>query len=389
MRDRRGARARRTPVLEGLIEGLRTLEYRGYDSAGVAVADGAADRDPAQGGPHRAPRGARSPTAPWRARTVGIGHTRWATHGPPSDENAHPHTDGDGRVALVHNGIIENYLELRARARRATASRFRSETDTEVLAHLIGRELERGAAPGRGGARERCGAGPAATTRSRRSRRRSGRELVCARQGPPLVVARRRRTRAWLASDVLALILRTRATSSSSRTATWPSSRRARSASPTSTARASSARVRHIDWDAEAAEQGRLRALHAQGDPRAARRARAHGLRPHAVESRATCEFEDAAASATRDLRARSSASQVVACGTALHAGCIARYLIEGLARRAGRRRLRLGVPLPRPAPGARHAGAGDLAVGRDRRHAGGAAPGARARRARRSPSAT
>jgi glucosamine--fructose-6-phosphate aminotransferase (isomerizing) len=116
-----------------LVEGLHRLEYRGYDSAGVAV--------------HRAGKLAvfkaqgrvRDMEAKLPARisaNVGIGHTRWATHGAPSDENAHPHLGGDGRIALIHNGIVENARELRARLQRQGIE-FVSETDTELLAHLI------------------------------------------------------------------------------------------------------------------------------------------------------------------------------------------------------------------------------------------------------------
>ena len=127
-----------TPIL---LEGLRRLEYRGYDSAGIALIDagklqirkkkGKIDeglarllpQDPAQG-------------------DVGLGHTRWATHGPPSDENSHPHLDRSGRIAVVHNGVIENFDRLKERLQKAGHT-FASATDTEVLAHLIGEHYEK------------------------------------------------------------------------------------------------------------------------------------------------------------------------------------------------------------------------------------------------------
>ena len=127
-------------VVPTIIEGLRRLEYRGYDSAGIAVA----------GGPH----GLELRRAPGKLKnleavidkspvngTFGIGHTRWATHGRPTEENAHPHRDGSGTLVVVHNGIVENYLTLKQML-IAKGHKFFSETDTEIIAHLIEDELE-------------------------------------------------------------------------------------------------------------------------------------------------------------------------------------------------------------------------------------------------------
>ncbi len=131
-----------SPVAERLIESLKRLEYRGYDSAGVAtIASGRLDRRRAKG-KIRALEDAVQ-TAPIGG-AVGIGHTRWATHGAPSEPNAHPHRAG--RVAVVHNGIIENFAELKAEL-AADGRTFESETDTEVVAHLIDRELAAGKPP--------------------------------------------------------------------------------------------------------------------------------------------------------------------------------------------------------------------------------------------------
>jgi glucosamine--fructose-6-phosphate aminotransferase (isomerizing) len=132
----------RKPVANRLIQSLKRLEYRGYDSAGVAVAhDGAIERRRAQGKLCGLEQLLKEQPI---AGTVGIGHTRWATHGVPSERNAHPHKAG--RVTLVHNGIIENFAPLKAEL-EAKGRIFESETDTEVVAHLIDEALEEGLAP--------------------------------------------------------------------------------------------------------------------------------------------------------------------------------------------------------------------------------------------------
>ena len=126
-------------AIDVVLDGLRRLEYRGYDSAGAAVIG---------------PEGLQIRRAAGRIKnlegilrerpidgSIGLGHTRWATHGRPTDENAHPHTDGSGELVVVHNGIIENYLPIKERL-QAQGHVFRSETDTEVIAHLVQRHLQ-------------------------------------------------------------------------------------------------------------------------------------------------------------------------------------------------------------------------------------------------------
>src|SRR3974390_3418093 len=132
----------REPVAPLMVDALKRLEYRGYDSAGVATREkGCLARRGAEGKlRNREQRLGREPLA----GTIGIGHTRWATHGRPNEVNAHPHATD--RVAVVHNGIIENFTELR-RELEAKGAKFATETDTEVIAHLVTDEMQQGRSP--------------------------------------------------------------------------------------------------------------------------------------------------------------------------------------------------------------------------------------------------
>ena len=193
-------------ALSVVVEGLRRLEYRGYDSAGVAVVSGARLESRKKAG-KLANLEVLLGSDPLPASTTGIGHTRWATHGAPNDVNAHPHVSEDGRIAVIHNGIIENFAELRAELTEAGVM-LTSETDTEVVAHLLAAEAPRAG-------------GDLAEAMRRVCRRLEGAFtlvaidseqpdlVVGARRNSPLVVGRGQGEN-FMASDVSAFIAHTR-----------------------------------------------------------------------------------------------------------------------------------------------------------------------------------
>jgi glucosamine--fructose-6-phosphate aminotransferase (isomerizing) len=190
-------------VVPLLMDGLRRLEYRGYDSAGVvAVQDGAFQTVKAEGKLDRLKEKLEKEPV---AGCYGLGHTRWATHGPPSERNAHPMVDSRGRLALIHNGIIENFLPLKKRL-IAEGWTFKSDTDTEVVANLISSYLDGDlrAAVARA-VKELEGMYAFAVV----SIETEGQEIVAARQGPPLVVGLAQGEQ-FLASDPAALLAYTK-----------------------------------------------------------------------------------------------------------------------------------------------------------------------------------
>ncbi|MGZ5479273.1 MAG: isomerizing glutamine--fructose-6-phosphate transaminase, partial [Candidatus Aminicenantales bacterium] len=189
-------------TVPGLIEGLRRLEYRGYDSAGIAVLNG-------DGLERRRVKGKVRDLAEEIRRhpitgACGIGHTRWATHGRPSEDNAHPHTDCSGTIALLHNGIVENYWSLKEKL-LAEGHVFKTETDTEVIVHLVEKHFHGSLEEAlRAAVKELEGAFAVACISSR-----DPGKIVAARNGPPVVVGFGS-GESFLSSDITPLLAHTR-----------------------------------------------------------------------------------------------------------------------------------------------------------------------------------
>jgi glucosamine--fructose-6-phosphate aminotransferase (isomerizing) len=327
-----------------ILEGLRRLEYRGYDSAGLCILNNGRFE-------LRKKAGRINDLAALLAKqpakgTTGIGHTRWATHGPPTDQNAHPHLDQSGKVALVHNGVIENHQQLKQRL-LAKGHQFVSQTDTEVLAHLVGDyydELGKSALPGTTGSGKNAppASDGAALTEAVRLALKDvvgtygiavvhadhPNAIVGARRGSPLLLGVGRDEN-FLASDVSAIIAHTRRVVYLNDFEIVTLTRDDFQVS-TIEAAAVSPQIREVEFAAEEVERGKfphfmLKEIFEQ---------------PHAVQnaSRGRISLQDGTARlgglnlSPAELRAVDRIIYI-GCGTALHAGMIGEYLMEELAR--------------------------------------------------------
>ena len=310
-------------ALEVVVEGLRRLEYRGYDSAGVAVVT--------QGQISVAKKAGKIANLdkvlaedPLPAGRIGIGHTRWATHGAPNDINAHPHLSADGRIALVHNGIIENYAGLRAEL-EAAGVRLKSETDTEVAVQLLGREVA-------------AGASLADALRTVSARLSGAFTLVAVDAAEPdVVVAARRNSplvvgvgqgQNFVASDVSAFIEHTRDAIELGQDQVVEITQSTVTVTDFFGAPAE-VRPYYVDWDLSAAEKGGYdwfmrKEIYEQ---------------PQAVADTLLGRFDANGALTLDEVRLSEAELRsidkivVIACGTSFYAGLVAKYAIEHWTR--------------------------------------------------------
>ncbi|MFI6286938.1 glutamine--fructose-6-phosphate transaminase (isomerizing) [Streptomyces sp. NPDC051018] len=310
-------------ALDVVVAGLKRLEYRGYDSAGVAVL--------ADGGLAAAKKAGKLVNLdkelagrPLPSGTTGIGHTRWATHGGPTDANAHPHLDNAGRVAVVHNGIIENFAALRAELSERGHD-LASDTDTEVVAHLLAESFS--------------SCGDLAEAMRQVCRRLEGAftlvavhadepdTVVGARRNSPLVVGVGE-GESFLASDVAAFIAHTRSAIELGQDQVVELRRDGVTVtgfdgSPGET------RSYHVDWDASAAEKGGYASF----------MLKEIAEQPKAVADTLLGRIDDAGSLMLDEVRIPASVLRaaekvvIVACGTAFHAGLIAKYAVEHWTR--------------------------------------------------------
>ena len=305
-----------------LLDGMAKLEYRGYDSAGIAVI-GPENVIKIQKKVGRLANLEAIVKADPNEGTVGIGHTRWATHGRPSDMNAHPHASEDGKFAVVHNGIIENYMPLKEELIEK-GYHFKSETDTEVVAHLL----------------EDMYDGDFVSTVRRMLARVDGAyaleiicadepdKIICTKKENPLVIGLGKGEN-FVASDIPAIINYTRDTYILSDGELAIVTRDNVSVFDRE-GNAIDKEVFHVSWNAEAAEKGgyehfMLKEIHDQ--PKAVR----DTFGTHISEDGKTVHFEEL--NWTADDVAAFNKILIVACGTAYHAGLVTKQYIENLAR--------------------------------------------------------
>lgn len=302
-----------------LLDGLRRLEYRGYDSAGVAVTNGKINVRKAEGKIDRlADLLDRSPLE----GTIGIGHTRWATHGEPSDVNAHPHTDPSGEFVVVHNGIIENFQSLREEL-ESEGHEFDSETDTEILAHLVAREYDGDL---ESAIRSAVAKAEGAYALVVMTKKEPG-KIIAVRRISPLIVGLGD-GETFLASDIPAVLHRTReflivedgemviVTEDGARIETIEGAPIERD-------------VMHIDWDAHQAEKGgfahfMLKEIHEQ--PSVVTETLGGRLEEDGTVWLEDVNFDDEFAQDFDEL-------WITACGTAYHAGLVGKEIFRRLLR--------------------------------------------------------
>ncbi len=312
-------------VVPLIIDGLRKLEYRGYDSAGIAVVNEGHELEI-----RRAEGKLRNLEETIRLSpldgTYGIGHTRWATHGRPTEENAHPHRDCTGRVVVVHNGIIENYLQLKDRLRKSD-HRFVTETDTEIIAHLIEEHLKEHLnfeQAVRAAVSELRGIFALSIIHADEPD-----TIIAVRQGPPVVIGLGDRE-FFVASDIPPILQHTRdvfflgdgeiavITKDAVRVIDFEGN----SVQPA---------IQRITWDPIMAEKGgfkhfMLKEIYEQ--PRSVR---------DTVQGRISLDsgqvFLDEMSNITEADFKRFTSIKIAACGTSWHAGLAGKYMLEQLAR--------------------------------------------------------
>ncbi len=304
-----------------LMDGLRRLEYRGYDSSGVAVLQNRKIQVRRSVGKLAklqqvlAGNGLRG--------TIGLGHTRWATHGKPSEENAHPHRSGG--CVLVHNGIIENYLPLKQQLQKE-GYKFDSETDTEVVAHLLQRHKKQQSSLAKAlRAATRDIQGSYAIVALCEDEPGT---LVAARSGCPLVIGRTKDA-AIIASDVMAMLAHTREVTYLEEGDLAEVTRTGVKITD-GKGRAVKRPITHITWDAEAAEKGgyahfMLKEIHEQPQTIL------DTLRGRYTFETGQADLPDL--SLTKAQFAAAARIWIVACGTSWHAGLVGKYLLEEMAR--------------------------------------------------------
>ncbi|AKE90812.1 MULTISPECIES: glutamine--fructose-6-phosphate transaminase (isomerizing) [Rhodococcus] len=317
------------PALDVVVEALRRMEYRGYDSAGVAVLDGAGGLAVERKAGRLANLEAELDEVGVEhfAGTTGMGHTRWATHGRPTDRNAHPHRDGSGKVAVVHNGIIENFAPLRVELEKAGVE-FASDTDTEVAVHLVARAYADGPTAGDFEAsalsvlRRLEGAFTLVFTHADHPD-----TIVAARRSTPLVVGVGD-GETFVASDVAAFIEHTRHAVELGQDQVVVITADGYQVSDFDGGTDVVTRPFEIDWDLAAAEKGghdyfMLKEIEEQ--PAAV----ADTLLGHFAGGRIVLDEQRLSDQELRDV----DKVFVVACGSAYHSGLVAKYAIEHWTR--------------------------------------------------------